>query len=96
MHRGRSGRAGVFDAGGRLEPQLRIGLQHQRSGEILWRETGIEVPEHDLVDIGRRNAGVRDRLGRDTDHEALDRLGVELSKRRVRPTDDIGCHGCSP
>ncbi len=29
MHRRRAGRAGVLDPRGRLEPQLRIGLQHQ-------------------------------------------------------------------
>jgi hypothetical protein len=62
MHRCRSGRAGVFDPRRRLEAQLRIGLQHQRCGKILRREAGVEVPEHDLIDVGSGNAGVGERV----------------------------------
>ena len=96
MHRRRSGGAGVLDPRRRLEAQLRIGLQHQRGGKILRREAGVEMPEHDLVDIGGGNAGVRQRFVGDADHEALDGLGIELAERRMRPSDDAGCHGRSP
>ena len=51
MHGRRTGRAGVLNARGRLEAQFGVGLQHQRGREILRREAGIEMPEHDLVDV---------------------------------------------
>ena len=51
MYGGGTGSAGVLDAGGALEAQIGRGLQHQRSGKILRREAGIEVAEHDLVDV---------------------------------------------
>jgi hypothetical protein len=54
------------------------------------------MPEHDFVDIGSRNAGIGERFVGDTDHKAFDGLGVELAERRVRPSDDAGCHGRSP
>src|ERR1700676_1493230 len=54
------------------------------------------MPQHDLVDIGGRNAGIGDGVGGDPDDEALDGFGVELTERRVRPSDDAGCHGRSP
>lgn len=96
MHRRRSGRARILDARGRLEAQFRIGLQHQRRGEILRREAGVEVPQHDFVDIGRGDAGIGKRLGRGADHQALHRLRIELAKRRVGPSNDTGCHDCFP
>ena len=80
MHGGRSGGAGILDPCRRLEPQMRVGLQHQCRGEILRREPGVEMPEHDLIDVGGGNAGVGQRLVRDADHQALDRLGIELAK----------------
>ena len=39
MHGGRAGRAGVLDPRRALEAQIGRGLQHQRGGEILRRET---------------------------------------------------------
>ena len=96
MHRRRTGGAGVLDPRRRLEAQLRIGLQHQRGREILRREAGVEMAEHDLVDVCGGNAGIGQRIGRDLDHEALDGFGVELAEWRVRPSDDAGCHGRSP
>jgi hypothetical protein len=50
------------------------------------------MPEQDLVDIGGANAGIRDRLVRDLDYKALDGFGIEFAERRVRPSDDAGCH----
>src|SRR5712691_6926560 len=96
MHRRRTGRAGVLDPCRRLEPQLRIGLQHQRCGEILRREAGVEMPEHDFIDVSSGDAGVRQRVGGNPDHQALDGLGIELAEWRMRPSDDAGCHGGSP
>src|SRR5256885_15048489 len=54
------------------------------------------MAEHDLVDVLGRYAGVRQRIGRNLHHEALDGFGVELAKWRVRPPHDAGCHGRSP
>jgi hypothetical protein len=93
---GRTGGAGVLDPRGRLEAQFRVCLQHQRCRKILRRETGVEMPEHDLVDIACGNAGVRQRFGRHLDHEAFNGFGVELAEWRMRPSDDAGCHGRSP
>ena len=53
VHGRRAGRAGVLDAGGALEAQVGRGLQHQRRGEVLRREAGVEMAEHDLIDIAR-------------------------------------------
>ncbi len=96
MHRGGTGGAGVLHPCRRLEAQRGISLQHQRSGKILRREAGVEMPEHDFIDVAGGNAGIGQRLGRDLHHEALDGFGVEFSERRVRPSDDAGCHGRSP
>ena len=64
MHGGRAGGAGILDPGRALEAQIGRGLQHQRGGEILRREAGVEMAEHDLVHIGGRDAGIGERLGR--------------------------------
>src|ERR1700721_3073292 len=53
MHGGGAGGAGILDARRRFEAQVGRGLQHQRSGKILRREAGIEVAEHNLVDVAR-------------------------------------------
>src|SRR5439155_11364186 len=49
-----------------------------------------------LIDVGSRNAGVSQRVVRDADYETLDGFGIELAERRVRPSDDAGCHGGAP
>jgi hypothetical protein len=54
------------------------------------------MPKHDLIDIRCRNTGIGQRVGGDPDHQALDGLGIEFTERRVRPSDDAGCHGRSP
>src|SRR3954447_16783593 len=54
------------------------------------------MPQHDLVDVFSGNAGVRQRIDRDLDHETFNGFGVELAERRMRPSDDAGCHGRSP
>src|SRR3954453_21169412 len=54
------------------------------------------MSEHNFIDIGRGNAGVRQRVGRNLDHEAFDSLRVEFSKWRVRPPYNAGGHGRSP
>ena len=60
--RRRSGGAGVLDARRRLEAQPVVGLQHQAGGEILRRKAGIEMAEHDLVDLVRADAGMVQRV----------------------------------
>ena len=60
-----TGGAGILDARRALEAQIRRRLQNQRGGEILRRKAGIEVAQHDLIDIGGRNAGIGKGIGRD-------------------------------
>ena len=78
MHRRRAGGAGVLHPRRALEAQVGRGLQHQRGGEILRREAGVEMAEHDLVHVGGRDAGVGQRVGRDPHDQALD-----ASRRRA-------------
>ena len=94
MHGGGPGGAGILDARGALEAQVRRGLEHQRSGKILRREAGIEVAEHDFVDVARRNAGVGQRVGGHAHDQALDGLAGKLAEGGVGPADDAGGH-CS-
>ena len=46
------------------------------------------MPEHDFVDIGGRDAGVRERAGGDAHDQALDGFTLKLSERRMGPSDD--------
>jgi hypothetical protein len=93
MHRRGARRAGVLDAGRRLEPEPIVGLQHDRSREVLRAEAGVEMAEQDLVDVLGRDPGVGQRLIGDPDDKALHGLCIELAERRVGPTDDAGGHG---
>ena len=92
MHGGRAGGAGILDPGGALEAQIGRGLQHQRGGEILRREAGVEMAEHDLVDVAGGDAGVRQRRARDPHDQAFDRLPFEPAERGMSPSDDAGSH----
>src|SRR5713101_3739972 len=51
------------------------------------------MPEHDFIDVRGRDTGISERVDGDADHKTLDGLGIELAERRVRPSDDAGCHG---
>src|SRR5438034_1085527 len=51
------------------------------------------MAEHDLVDVARRDAGVAERLGRNSHDQALDRLALEPAEGRVRPSNDASRHG---
>ena len=92
MHGGRTGGAGILHPRRALEAQIGRSLQHQRGGEILRREAGIEMAEHDLVDVLGRDAGVGQRLARDPHNQAFDSLTGELAERRMGPSDDAGGH----
>ena len=96
MHGGRAPRARILHPCRRLETQVGIGLQHQGSGEILRRESRIEMAKHNLIDIGGGDARIGKGLVGDLDHQAFDGLGVEFAKGRMRPTDDAGCHDGPP
>ena len=48
------------------------------------------MPEKDFVDIARRNAGVGQRFGCDTDDQAFDSFLFQLTKGRVSPTNYRG------
>ncbi len=92
MHGGRTRRAGIFHPRRALEAERRVGLQHEGSGEILRRKSGVEMPEHDLVDIARLKACVGDGVaGHRYDH-AFDGFIRMLAEGRVRPADDCGGH----
>lgn len=90
------GGAGILDTGRGLEAQAVIGLQHQRSGEILGREPGVEMPQHDLVDIVGPETGILQRRARHARDEPLDGFGVLSAEGCMGPSDDTCCHGVSP
>ena len=92
MDRRRTGRAGILDPRRALEAQIGRGLQNQRGGKILLREACVEVPEDDLVHIGGRDAGIRNRIRSNPYDQALDRLGIEPPERRMRPSHDAAGH----
>ncbi len=92
MDGGRARRAGVLDAGRRLEAEAVVGLEDEARGEVLGREAGVEVAEHDLVDVGGPDAGMGDRLARDPRHQALDGLALEPAEFRMGPSDDASGH----
>ena len=93
MHRGRTRGAGILDPARALEAQIGRGLKHQRGGEILRREPGVEMAEHDLVDVGGGNPGVRERLLRDPYDQALDRLALKSAEGGMGPANDASSHG---
>src|SRR5271155_5983126 len=92
MHGGGTGRTCVLDPRGALEAQIGRSLQHQRGGEILRREAGVEVTEHDLVDVFGGDAGVAERFACDAHYETLDRFTRELAEGRMRPAYDACGH----
>ena len=96
MHGGRTGGAGVLDPGRALEAQIGRGLQHQRGGKILCRKAGVEMPEHDLVDVLGRDAGIGQRLAGHPHDQAFDALTAELSEGGMGPADDTGGHRSLP
>ncbi len=96
MHGSRSRRAGILDSGRGRKTQVGCRLQHQRRREVLRRKSGVEVAEHDLIDVARRDPGVGERRGRDAHDQALDRLAVEFAEWRVCPSDDTRGHGSLP
>ena len=77
------------------------GLKRSRSS--AWRtrlavkscggKAGIEMAEHDLVDLVGTDAGMVERVGRDLDDQAFQRLAFELAEARMRPADDACGHG---
>ena len=96
MHGGRAGGAGVLDPGRGLEAQGRVGLEHERAGEVLGDEAAIEVAEPDLVDVGGLEAGVGDGGGGCLDDQALRTAALVLAERQMAPADDAGGHGRAP
>jgi hypothetical protein len=50
------------------------------------------VPEHDLVDIAGRHAGIRKRLFRHAHDQAFDRLAFQATEGRVSQADDATSH----
>jgi hypothetical protein len=54
------------------------------------------MPEQDLVDRPRLDAGVIEGLVGHPHHQALDGLGVQLAERGVGPAHDAGGHDVVP
>ena len=88
MHGGRTGGAGVFHARRALEAQIGRGLQHQRGGKILRRKAGVEMPEHDLVDVFGGDTGVGQRLAGDPHDQAFDGFTAEFTEGSMGPPDN--------
>ncbi len=91
MHGGRTGGAGVFHPGRRLEAQMRIGIQRKGGGKALLFEAA-EIAHIDGIDVGEVEAGVLDRLARGPGDEVLQFHVLQLAELRMRPTDDRGHH----
>ena len=92
MHGRRTGGAGVLDARRALETQVGGSLQHQRGGEILRGKAGVEMPEHDLVDVLGGNAGVGQRFVRHAHDQAFDALAGQFTEGCMGPADNRRCH----
>src|SRR3954452_8869754 len=54
------------------------------------------MSEHDFVDVRSRYASIRQRVVGNLDDQAFNGFGIEFSERRMRPSDDAGCHDWSP
>jgi hypothetical protein len=92
MNSGGTRGAGILHAGRPLEAQIRRRLQNQRGREVLCGKAGIEVAQHDLVDVGGRDACVCKSIGRYPHNQAFDGLSGEFSKGRMGPADDACGH----
>ena len=92
MHGGRAGGAGVLHPRRALEAQIGRGLQDQRGGKILGGKPGVEMPEHDLVDVFCGDSGVGQRLAGNLHDQAFDRFTGKFAEGSVGPTDDTGRH----
>jgi hypothetical protein len=92
LDRGGTRGAGILDPRGALESEFRGGLQHQRGGEILRRKAGVEVAQHDLIDVRGRDSGVREGPIGHLDNETFDGGPVQPAEWRVSPTDDAAGH----
>ncbi len=75
-----------------LEAQVVRGLQDQRGGKILGGKPGVEMPEHDLVDVFCGDPGVSQRLARNFHDQTFERFTGKLAEWTVCPTDDTGRH----
>ena len=95
MYGGRTGGTGVFHARGALEAQIGRGLENERGGEILRGEAGVEVAQHDFVDVPGVDAGVGERLRRYLHDQAFHSFIGQFAERRMRPSHNAGSHDCS-
>ena len=100
MDGGGAGGAGILEAGGGPEAQLRHRLEDQRGREVLLLEAVVVGAEEDRIHLMRLDAGIGDGLAGD---EADQRLGVgrllQLAEPAMRPADDGGVvsgHGSPP
>ncbi|KAF1852476.1 hypothetical protein Lal_00037208 [Lupinus albus] len=90
MDRRRTGGAGILQARGGFEAQLRQRVEDQRGREVLVQETGIEGTEVHRVDVFRLQPGMfNGGLGDLADqHFRID--AVELAELRMVPAGDAG------
>jgi len=96
VDRRRSGRAGVLHPRRRLEAKVRVGLEDESGGEILRRETGVEMPQNNLVDVLCLKAGIGDGLIGDAGDQRFDGFIAQSAERRMGPTHNRCSHSFSP
>src|SRR5204862_745933 len=95
MDRRRAGGAGILDPGRRLEAEGGVGLEYQRGREFLLYKAAVHRAEIDLVDIGRRDAGIGKGALRHLDDQRFDVEPIMLAEFRMRPADDAPGHDLS-
>jgi len=67
-------------------------LQHEGGGEILRRKAGIEMAEHDFIDVLGRDIGIGERRIGHPHNQAFDGLAFEPAELAMRPAHDGSSH----
>ena len=96
VDRRRSGGAGVFHPGRRLEAQIVVRLEDQRGRKFLAHEAPIAVSDIDLVDVGGRDPRILQRAQRDLGDQRFEVAVFMLAEFRVGPAHDACGHAEIP
>src|SRR3546814_11972981 len=75
--------AAVLDPGRRLEAEMLVRLQRQRSREVLRREAVVVEAHVDGLDIARRHAGAVQPVHRHPEEQRITALDFQLANLRV-------------
>src|SRR6516165_5080281 len=92
MDRGRAGGTGILYACSGLEPEAGVGLENQRSRELLADKAAVHRAEIDGIDIRRPDPGISQGRLCDLDDQRLDVSALMLAELAVRPTNDASAH----